>query len=74
MTHDKRGYAPAGASVESMNVAAADATGPDPDQDIVRTDLRLRHLDHFKLQVILEQEGSHMGIRNSVLPVISLLE
>jgi hypothetical protein len=59
VTHDERGDAAAGAAVEAVDVAAADAAGGDFDEDFVGGGLRLWSVGDFEVVVLGEKEGFH---------------
>ena len=59
VAHDERWDAAAGAAVEAVDIAAADAAGSDLDEDFVGGGLRLWSVGDFEVVVLGEEEGFH---------------
>lgn len=59
MAHDDQRNAPSGPSIHAVNVAAADAAGPDTEEDFPRLYFRHGHL--FKAYFVRggQHEGAH---------------
>src|SRR6266849_2917059 len=43
----------AGRTIQAVDVAPADPASPNPNQDVIWTDLRLGHVGHFQFHVLL---------------------
>jgi len=59
VAHDERRNAAAGAAVEAVDVAAADAAGGDLDEDLVGGGIGLGSVSDFEVVVFGEEEGFH---------------
>ena len=62
MTHNQRGYTPAGTSVHPMHIAAANATGFNPDQNIIWFHLWFRNIFIDQLIVCFQDQCFHNRI------------
>jgi hypothetical protein len=59
MSHDDRRQTASRASIVSMHVTSADATGLNTNEQVIVTGLRLWHVDEVKLFVLRENERLH---------------
>jgi hypothetical protein len=59
MSHDDRRQTASRASIVSMHVTSADATGLNTNEQVIVTELRLWHVDEVKLFVLRENERLH---------------
>lgn len=64
MSHDERRNAPSSAAVVTVDVAPADTTGIDLDQNIVRTDLWLRYITQLQITRFLKDKCLHISKYN----------
>ena len=66
VAHDERRNAAAGAAVEAVDVAAADAAGGDLDEDFVGGGVGLGSVSDFEVVVFGEEEGFHFFLSASL--------
>ena len=60
MAHNQRRYAPAGTAIHAVYIAAANSTGFDLDQHIIRSELRFGNILQGQLIVLFEYQGFHI--------------
>src|SRR5689334_21050106 len=62
VAHHQGRNAASGGAIEAVDVAAADSTGFDADEDVVGSDLGLGEVGHFEFHVLFEEESLHSRI------------
>jgi hypothetical protein len=54
MTHNHGRNTPAGAAIVAVDIASADSTGSNPDQDLLRTDFRIGEIPDLQVSILFK--------------------